>query len=122
MELTGTFKLASSKWEDYDYPNYIYGGAEDGVIVGEGETTLTQGNGSKNLTFADGLLVSKIEFVRSTGVITITVATATDLEDVDAEDAIIAAYDITGKPVAADAAGIVILQYASGKAVKVFNN
>jgi hypothetical protein len=122
MELTGTFKLASTKWEDYDFPNYIYGGAEDGVIVGEGETTLTQGNGSKNLTFADGLLVSKIEFVRSTGVITITVATATDLEDVDAEDAIIAAYDITGKPVAADAAGIVILQYASGKAVKVFNN
>lgn len=51
-----------------------------------------------------------------------TPATATDLEDVDAEDAIIAAYDITGKPVAADAAGIVILQYASGKAVKVFNN
>ena len=47
---------------------------------------------------------------------------STDLEDVDAEDAIIAAYDITGKPVAADAAGIVILQYASGKAVKVFNN
>lgn len=51
-----------------------------------------------------------------------TPATSTDLEDVDAEDAIIAAYDITGKPVAADAAGIVILQYASGKAVKVFNN
>ena len=54
--------------------------------------------------------------------VVITPATATDLEDVDAEDAIIAAYDITGKPVAADAAGIVILQYASGKAVKVFNN
>lgn len=51
-----------------------------------------------------------------------TPATATDLEDVDAEDAIIAAYDITGKPVAADAKGIVILQYASGKAAKVFNN
>ncbi|MEE0990316.1 MAG: hypothetical protein UIC45_03225 [Paludibacteraceae bacterium] len=51
-----------------------------------------------------------------------TPATTTDLEDVDAEDAVVAAYDITGKPVAADAAGIVILQYASGKAVKVFNN
>ena len=51
-----------------------------------------------------------------------TPAATTDLEDVDAEDAIIAAYDITGKPVAADAKGIVILQYASGKAVKVFNN
>ena len=51
-----------------------------------------------------------------------TPATSTDLEDVDAEDAVVAAFDITGKPVAADAAGIVILQYASGKAVKVFNN
>ncbi|MBR3871996.1 MAG: hypothetical protein IKJ22_04635 [Paludibacteraceae bacterium] len=47
---------------------------------------------------------------------------STDLEETDAEDAVVAAFDITGKPVAADAAGIVILQYASGKAVKVFNN
>lgn len=50
-----------------------------------------------------------------------TPAATTDLEDVDAEDVVIAAYDITGKPVAADAKGIVILQYASGKAAKVFN-
>jgi hypothetical protein len=63
-----------------------------------------------------------ISFDPETLIMTVTPATATDLEDVDAEDAIIAAYDITGKPVAADAAGIVILQYASGKAVKVFNN
>ena len=48
--------------------------------------------------------------------------TPTDLEDVDAEDAVVAAYDLLGRPVAADAAGYVILQYASGKAVKVFNN
>lgn len=51
-----------------------------------------------------------------------TTGTATDLEDVDAEDAVVAAYDLLGRPVAADAAGYVILQYASGKAVKVFNN
>ena len=50
-----------------------------------------------------------------------TGGTSTDLEDVDAEDAVVAAYDITGKPVAADAKGLVILQYASGKAVKIFN-
>ena len=50
-----------------------------------------------------------------------TTGTSTDLEDVDAEDAVVAAYDITGKPVAADAKGLVILQYASGKAVKIFN-
>lgn len=63
-----------------------------------------------------------LSFDPETLILTVTPATATDLEDVDAEDAIIAAYDITGKPVAADAKGIVILQYASGKAAKVFNN
>ena len=51
-----------------------------------------------------------------------TTGTTTDLEDIDAEDAVVAAYDLLGRPVAADAAGYVILQYASGKAVKVFNN
>lgn len=45
----------------------------------------------------------------------------TDIEEIDAEDAVVAAYDLLGRPVAADAAGYVILQYASGKAVKVFN-
>lgn len=51
-----------------------------------------------------------------------TTGTTTDLEDVDAEDAVVAAYDLIGRPVAADAKGLVILQYASGKAVKVYNN
>ena len=50
-----------------------------------------------------------------------TTGTTTDLEDIDAEDAVVAAYDLIGRPVAADAAGYVILQYASGKAAKVFN-
>lgn len=63
-----------------------------------------------------------ISFDPETLIMTVTPATATDLEETDAEDAVVAAFDITGKPVAADAAGIVILQYASGKAVKVFNN
>lgn len=51
-----------------------------------------------------------------------TTGGTTDIEDIDAEDAIVAAYDLIGRPVAADAKGFVILQYASGKAVKVFNN
>lgn len=63
-----------------------------------------------------------ISFDPETLIMTVTPATATDLEETDAEDAVVAAFDITGKPVAADAAGIVILQYASGKAVKVINN
>ncbi len=50
-----------------------------------------------------------------------TPATPTDIEDVDAEDAVVAAFDLLGRPVAADAAGYVILQYASGKSAKVFN-
>ena len=71
---------------------------------------------------ADGIY--DVTFTLSNGVLSAvaTPSTATDLEDVDAEDAVVAAYDLLGRPVAADAAGYVILQYASGKAVKVFNN
>lgn len=61
--------------------------------------------------------------------ITVTIGAATEepeeptaIDEVDAEDAVVAAYDLLGRPVAADAAGYVILQYASGKAAKVFNN
>lgn len=70
---------------------------------------------------ADGIY--DVTFTLSNGVLSAvaTPSTSTDLEDIDAEDAVVAAYDITGKPVAADAKGLVILQYASGKAVKVFN-
>lgn len=46
----------------------------------------------------------------------------TAVEDAVADDAVVAAYDLTGKAVAADAKGIVILQYASGKAAKVVND
>lgn len=72
--------------------------------------------GGKEVTFtlvenADGSLT-----------LSYTTGTTTDLEDVDAEDAVVAAYDLIGRPVAADAKGLVILQYASGKAVKVYNN
>ena len=63
-----------------------------------------------------------VENADGTLTLSYTTGTATDLEDVDAEDAVVAAYDLLGRPVAADAAGYVILQYASGKAVKVFNN
>ena len=70
---------------------------------------------------ADGIY--DVTFTLSNGVLSAvaTPSTATDLEDIDAEDAVVAAYDLLGRPVAADAAGYVILQYASGKAAKVFN-
>lgn len=71
---------------------------------------------------ADG--VYDVTFTLSNGVLSAvaTPSTSTDLEDIDAEDAVVAAYDLIGRPVAADAKGLVILQYASGKAVKVYNN
>lgn len=50
-----------------------------------------------------------------------TLSTSTGIEDIAADDEVVAAFDITGKPVAADAKGIVILQYKSGKAAKVIN-
>jgi hypothetical protein len=101
---------------DYEYKacaNKDWGVKE---FPASGNQTLTiDADGTYDLTFTLTVNEGYLEAVA-------TPATSTDLEDVDAEDAIIAAYDITGKPVAADAAGIVILQYASGKAVKVFNN
>lgn len=62
-----------------------------------------------------------ISFDPETLIMTVTPATATGVEDTVAEDVVVAAFDLTGKPVAADAQGIVILQYASGKAEKVVN-
>ena len=64
----------------------------------------------------------KVSFDGTLITVVITPSTSTDLEDIDAEDAVVAAYDLIGRPVAADAKGLVILQYASGKAVKVYNN
>lgn len=46
----------------------------------------------------------------------------TAVEDAIADDEVVAAYDLTGKAAAADAKGVVILQYKSGKAVKVIND
>lgn len=116
--LTGTFKIADATWGSMNF-----GGATEGIVVEGGvEVVLKKGGDSKDLTFAEGLIASKVEFTKSTATLLITPATSTDLEETDAEDAVVAAFDITGKPVAADAAGIVILQYASGKAVKVINN
>ena len=68
-----------------------------------------------------------ISFDPSSLILTVAAATEqpeepTAIDEVDAEDAVVAAYDLLGRPVAADAAGYVILQYASGKAAKVFNN
>ena len=101
---------------DYDYKACANKAWSISEIPASGNQTLTiDSDGIYDITFTLTVGEGYLEAIA-------TPATSTDLEDVDAEDAIIAAYDITGKPVAADAAGIVILQYASGKAVKVFNN
>ena len=94
------------------------------------ESPATLINTNEGLTDANKLKVpggvevtfTLVENADGTLTLSYTTGTATDLEDVDAEDAVVAAYDLLGRPVAADAAGYVILQYASGKAVKVFNN
>ena len=95
-----------------------------------GESPATLINTKNTLTDYNKLFVpggvevtfTLVENADGTLTLSYTKGTATDLEDVDAEDAVVAAYDLLGRPVAADAAGYVILQYASGKAVKVFNN
>jgi hypothetical protein len=117
-ELTGEFKIADGDWGSMNF-----GGETEGVVVNANEAVvLKKGGDSQNLTFAEGIMATKVEFTKSTATLLITTGATTAIDEVDAEDAVVAAFDITGKPVAADAAGIVILQYASGKAVKVFNN
>ena len=94
------------------------------------ESPATLINTNEGLTEPDKLMVpggvevtfTLVENADGTLTLSYTTGTTTDLEDVDAEDAVVAAYDLIGRPVAADAKGLVILQYASGKAVKVYNN
>ena len=74
-----------------------------------------------NLTVEGSIAVSKVEFTISTATLLITGSVATAVEDAIANDEVVAAFDLTGKPVAADAKGVVILQYASGKAAKTVN-
>ena len=119
--LTGTFKIADATWGSMNF-----GGEAEGVVVNANEAVvLKKGGDSKDLTFAEGLMATKVEFTKSTATLIISASTEeepTAIDEVDAEDAVVAAYDLLGRPVAADAAGYVILQYASGKAAKVFNN
>ncbi len=89
----------------------------------EASGVLAEGNGEKmKVPGGEELTFTLVENGDGSLTLSYTTGTTTDLEDVDAEDAVVAAYDLLGRPVAADAAGYVILQYASGKAVKVFNN
>lgn len=91
---------------------------ETSVILEEGK------NFGEKLFVPGGVEVTFTLVENADGSLTLsyTTGTTTDLEDIDAEDAVVAAYDLIGRPVAADAKGLVILQYASGKAVKVYNN
>jgi hypothetical protein len=105
--------LAASDYEYKASANKDWGVKE---IPASGNQTLTiDADGTYDLTFTlyvnDGYLeVVAVE------------ATPTAIDEADAEDAVVAAFDLLGRPVAADAAGYVILQYASGKSAKVFNN
>ena len=95
------------------------------AYAGKSPVTLEAGKDFAEKMFVPGgveVTFTLVENADGSLTLSYTTGTATDLEDVDAEDAVVAAYDLLGRPVAADAAGYVILQYASGKAVKVFNN
>ena len=84
-------------------------------IPASGNQTLTiEADGTYDVTFTLYADQMSLEAVA-------TLSSSTGVEDTVAEDVVVAAFDLTGKPVAADAQGIVILQYASGKAEKVVN-
>lgn len=111
------FKITNGAWPNAEGTGGSCWGFAD-LANAEGLTEDADAN--VVITLAEPSNVS-VSFDGTLITVVITPAQATDLEDVDAEDAVVAAYDITGKPVAADAKGLVILQYASGKAVKIFN-
>jgi hypothetical protein len=100
---------------DYEYKacaNKDWGVKE---FPASGNQTLTiDADGTYDLTFTLTVNEGYLEAVA-------TPATPTAIDETDAEDAVVAAFDLLGRPVAADAAGYVILQYASGKSAKVFN-
>ena len=100
---------------DYEYKasaNKDWGVLE---FPSSGNKTLTiDADGTYDLTFTLYVADGYLEGVA-------TPATPTAIDEADAEDAVVAAFDLLGRPVAADAAGYVILQYASGKSAKVFN-
>ena len=135
-ENMGDYKFVDgSVTATFDIDSYVFVKTEgNGAwFMSEGfaaESPATLINTNEGLTDANKLKVpggvevtfTLVENADGTLTLSYTTGTATDLEDVDAEDAVVAAYDLLGRPVAADAAGYVILQYASGKAVKVFNN
>ena len=118
--LTATFDADSyvfiktgdnAKWYLFE----AYCAETSGVLI-ENKSEKMLVPGGQELTF------TLVENGDGTLTLSYTTGTTTDLEDIDAEDAVVAAYDLIGRPVAADAKGLVILQYASGKAVKVYNN
>ena len=111
------FKITNGAWPNAEGTGGSCWGFAD-LANAEGLTEDADAN--VVITLAEPSNVS-VSFDGTLITVVITPAQPTDLEDVDAEDAVVAAYDITGKPVAADAKGLVILQYASGKAVKIFN-
>ena len=95
------------------------------VYTEESSVTLETGKDFGEKLFVPGgveVTFTLVENADGSLTLSYTTGTTTDLEDIDAEDAVVAAYDLIGRPVAADAKGLVILQYASGKAVKVYNN
>ena len=119
-------EVSAGKWELVKKGVALIAGAYEYKAAANGDWGIKEvpGSGNQSLTIdADGTYDITFTLYAADGYLeaVATPATTTDLEDVDAEDAVVAAYDITGKPVAADAKGIVILQYASGKAAKVFN-
>jgi hypothetical protein len=111
--LSGQFKIADADWSKYNF-----GG---GYTIVPGVEQVLDNGSQDNLNVEGSIVVSKIEFTISTGTLLITGSVATAVEDAIANDEVVAAFDLTGKPVAADAKGVVILQYASGKAAKTVN-
>jgi hypothetical protein len=120
VEVAGAeFKLA-----DADYNDINYGAGDDNSVVLGTEYSLVKGGG--NLAFYQIQAGEKFDVTFTinedwSASLLLVKSTETAIEDVMADDAVVAAYDLTGKPVAADAKGVVILQYASGKAAKVVN-
>jgi hypothetical protein len=101
---------------DYEYKACANKAWSISEVPASGNQTLTiDADGTYDLTFTLTVNEGYLEAVA-------TPATPTAIDEADAEDAVVAAFDLLGRPVAADAAGYVILQYASGKSAKVFNN
>jgi hypothetical protein len=119
-------EVSAGQWQLVKKAVSLVAGAYEYKAAANGDWGISEvpASGNQTLTIdADGVYDITFTLYAGDGYLEAiaTPSTSTAIDEVDSEDVVIAAYDLLGRPAAADAKGYVILQYASGKSAKVYN-